>query len=78
MQALKDTHLLGRRLVLDYAAADAETAEEEIEKMSKKVEKQTQAMAIQALKVKSKEAVRLTGDGAVDHDGNGGGGDDDF
>ncbi|MCJ1380660.1 Multiple RNA-binding domain-containing protein 1 [Xylographa soralifera] len=49
MDALRDTHLLGRRLVLDFAAGDAVDPEEEIEKMQKKVGKQADKVAIQKL-----------------------------
>ncbi|WPH04890.1 RNA-binding domain-containing protein [Acrodontium crateriforme] len=49
MDALKDTHLLGRRLVLDFASEDAEDAEAEIEKMQKKVGAQVNKMALQKL-----------------------------
>lgn len=49
MDALKDTHLLGRRLVLDFAAADAIDPEEEIERMQKKVGKQADKVALQKL-----------------------------
>lgn len=68
MQALKDTHLLGRRLVLDFAKGDAETVEEEIEKMSKKVLQQTEAVALQGLKLRSKAAVKLNAEGAVEEE----------
>ncbi|KAI5807657.1 hypothetical protein DFH27DRAFT_547203 [Peziza echinospora] len=47
MESLKDTHLLGRRLVIEYAAQDAASAEEEIERMQEKVGKQSQTMAAQ-------------------------------
>jgi len=49
MDALKDTHLLGRRLVLDFASGDAEDAEAEIEKMQKKVGAQVNKVALQKL-----------------------------
>jgi len=49
MDALKDTHLLGRRLVLDFAAGDAEDAEAEIERMQKKVGAQVNKVALQKL-----------------------------
>jgi len=49
MEALKDTHLLGRRLVIEFAAEEALDAEEEIEKMQKKVGKQMNKMALQQL-----------------------------
>ena len=49
MDALKDTHLLGRRLVLDFAAEEAEDAEAEIEKMQRKVGAQVNKVALQKL-----------------------------
>ncbi|KAH9818140.1 RNA-binding protein (RRM superfamily) [Teratosphaeria destructans] len=49
MDALKDTHLLGRRLVLDFAAGEAEDAEAEIEKMQAKVGAQVNKVALQKL-----------------------------
>lgn len=49
MDALKDSHLLGRRLVLDFAAGDPEDAEAEIEKMQQKVGAQVNKVALQKL-----------------------------
>lgn len=49
LNALKDTHLLGRRLVLDFAEAEALDAEEEIEKMQRKVGGQVNKVALQQL-----------------------------
>lgn len=49
MEALKDTHLLGRRLVLDFADEDPEDAEAEIEKMQQKVGEQVNKVALQKL-----------------------------
>ena len=49
LDALRDTHLLGRRLVLDFAAEDPEDAEAEIEKMQKKVGSQINKVALQKL-----------------------------
>lgn len=49
MEALRHTHLLGRRLVLDFAAEDAEDAEAEIEKMQRKVGAQVNKVALQKL-----------------------------
>lgn len=49
MNALKNTHLLGRRLVLDFAAEDPEDAEAEIEKMQQKVGSQVNKVALQKL-----------------------------
>jgi multiple RNA-binding domain-containing protein 1 len=49
MAALKNTHLLGRRLHIEYASIDAVDAEEEIEKMQKKVGAQVDKVALQKL-----------------------------
>ncbi|KAK5110960.1 hypothetical protein LTR62_005498 [Meristemomyces frigidus] len=49
IEALKDTHLLGRRLVLDFAEGDPEDAEAEIEKMQRKVGNQVNKVALQKL-----------------------------
>ncbi|KAI9850549.1 MAG: Multiple RNA-binding domain-containing protein 1 [Thelocarpon superellum] len=49
MDALGETHLLGRRLVLEFAAEDAVDAEEEIEKMQRKVGRQVNQVALQRL-----------------------------
>jgi multiple RNA-binding domain-containing protein 1 len=49
MDALRNTHLLGRRLVLEYAEEEPEDAEAEIERMEKKVGSQTSKLALQKL-----------------------------
>lgn len=49
MDALRDTHLLGRRLVLDFAAEESEDAEVEIEKMQQKAGSQLNKVALQKL-----------------------------
>ena len=49
MDALGNTHLLGRRLVLSFAAVDSIDPEEEIEKMQKKTGQQVDKVAIQRL-----------------------------
>ncbi|CAM1504295.1 Fc.00g018860.m01.CDS01 [Cosmosporella sp. VM-42] len=49
LNALRDTHLLGRKLVLDFAEAEAVDAEEEIAKMQKKVGGQVNKVALQKL-----------------------------
>ena len=48
-KSLAGVHLLGRRLNLEFAAGDTLDAEEEIEKMSKKIRKQADKVAIQNL-----------------------------
>ena len=49
MSALKDTHLLGRRLVLEFADAEPDDPEAEIEKMQAKVGAQVNKVALQDL-----------------------------
>ena len=49
LDALRDSHLLGRRLVLEFAAEDATDPEEEIEKMQRKVSKQSDKVALQRI-----------------------------
>lgn len=65
MDLLKDTHLLGRRLVLEYAAQDATNAEEEIERMNQKVSKQTNMVALARLKANSKKKIEIDDTGGV-------------
>lgn len=50
MSSLADTHLLGRKLVLEFAAQDATSAEEEIGRMQKKAGKQADTMAMAKLR----------------------------
>jgi multiple RNA-binding domain-containing protein 1 len=68
MEALKDTHLLGRRLVLEYAAQEAADAEEEIERMGEKVARQTGAVALHKLRADRKRKVEIAGDGGVEEE----------
>ncbi|KAI9727396.1 MAG: Multiple RNA-binding domain-containing protein 1 [Cirrosporium novae-zelandiae] len=49
IEALKDTHLLGRRLVFQFSIGDEIDPEEEIEKMQKKVGRQVDRVALQKL-----------------------------
>lgn len=49
VKSLQDTHLLGRKLVLDYAEAEAIDAEEEIAKMQKKIGGQVNKVELQKL-----------------------------
>ncbi|KAH6900264.1 hypothetical protein B0T10DRAFT_393719 [Thelonectria olida] len=57
--ALKDTHLLGRKLVLDFAEAEAVDAEEEIAKMQKKVGGQVNKVALQQLTGRGRSRVNI-------------------
>lgn len=49
MNALRDTHLLGRKLVLAFADENPEDAEAELKKMEKKVRGQVNKVALQKL-----------------------------
>ena len=62
MDALRDTHLLGRRLVLDFAAEDALDPEQEIEKMQQKVGKQADKVALQRLTGSARKKFNVEGD----------------
>lgn len=50
MDQLQGVHLLGRRLVMQYAEQDSENAEDEIARMTKKVKKQAAIREIAAIK----------------------------
>ncbi|KAI3340696.1 RNA recognition domain-containing protein [Ustulina deusta] len=62
LQALEGTHLLGRRLILQYAEADAVDAEEEIAKMQKKVGGQVNKVALQELTGQGRKKFNVGGD----------------
>ena len=68
LNALRDTHLLGRKLVLDYAEAEALDAEEEIERMQRKVGGQVNKMALQQLTGRGRQKVNI-GDNEEDPEG---------
>ncbi|EGX91287.1 pre-rRNA processing protein Mrd1, putative [Cordyceps militaris CM01] len=63
LNALRDTHLLGRRLVLDFAEAEALDAEEEIEKMQRKVGGQANKVALQQLTGGGRKKVNIGNEG---------------
>lgn len=62
LNALRDTHLLGRKLVLDFAEAEAVDAEEEIAKMQKKVGGQVNKVALQQLTGRGRSKVNIGND----------------
>lgn len=64
LEALKDTHLLGRRLVIEFAADDPVNAEEELEKMQKKVGSQVNKVALQKLTGGGRKKFNMEGDDA--------------
>ena len=57
--ALQHTHLLGRKLVIDYAEADTVDAEEELAKMQKKVAGQVNKVAMQQLTRRGRTKVNI-------------------
>lgn len=59
LKALQGTHLLGRRLVMQYAQADAVDAQEEIERMEAKVRKQVTQETLQGLRLSGKRRLEL-------------------
>ena len=62
MDALRNTHLLGRKLVLEYAAEEPEDPEAEIEKMQQKVGAQADRVAIQNLLGTSRKKFNVSGE----------------
>ncbi|KAF2435602.1 putative pre-rRNA processing protein Mrd1 [Tothia fuscella] len=62
MDALRNTHLLGRRLVLEFAEAEAKDAEEELERMQKKVGAQTNKVSIQKLTGAGRRKFNVSGE----------------
>ncbi|KAL2271075.1 hypothetical protein VTJ83DRAFT_446 [Remersonia thermophila] len=68
LTSLKDTHLLGRRLVIDFANADEVDPEEQIKAMEKKIRGQVNKVTLQQLTGGGRKKVNI---------GDRGGGDDD-
>lgn len=66
MDALKDTHLLGRRLVLDFAVEDDIDPEQEIAKMQQKAGRQADKVALQRLTGSGRRKLNLEGNEALD------------
>ena len=61
MEALKHTHILGRRLIFQLAAEDVENPEEEIENMQKKVNTQIDKINLKNMTSSRREKVDLQG-----------------
>ncbi|KAL8846183.1 MAG: hypothetical protein Q9221_008712 [Calogaya cf. arnoldii] len=66
IDALKDTHLLGRRLVLDFAAEDEINPEQEIANMQQKAGKQADKVALQRLVGTGRKKFNVEGNGDND------------
>ena len=67
IDALRDTHLLGRRLVLEFTAEDSIDPEQEIENMQRKIGKQADKVALQRLTGPGRKKLNLDGDDADDY-----------
>ncbi|KAL8672488.1 MAG: hypothetical protein Q9168_003059 [Polycauliona sp. 1 TL-2023] len=66
IDALKDTHLLGRRLVLDFAAEDEIDPEQEIAKMQEKAGKQADKVALRRLVGTGRKKFNVEGHDDID------------
>ncbi|KAK1830000.1 putative multiple RNA-binding domain-containing protein [Podospora conica] len=62
MTALKDTHLLGRRLVIEFSEADEVDPEEQIKAMEKKMRGQANKVALQQLTGRNRSKVNIGND----------------
>ena len=62
LNSLKDTHLLGRRLVIDYAEAEEVDPEEQIRAMEKKMRGQANKVALQQLTAGGRKRVNIGDD----------------
>ncbi|KAF2017704.1 RNA-binding domain-containing protein [Aaosphaeria arxii CBS 175.79] len=66
MEALRNTHLLGRRLVLSFAEAEADDPELELEKMQQKVGAQANKVALQRLTGGGRKKFNVAGNDDLD------------
>ncbi|KAF2737180.1 RNA-binding domain-containing protein [Polyplosphaeria fusca] len=66
MEALRNTHLLGRRLVLAFAEAEAADPEKELEKMQQKVGAQANKVALQKLTGGGRKKFNVAGNDDLD------------
>lgn len=66
INSLKDTHLLGRRLVIDFAEAEEVDPEEQIKAMEKKMRSQVNKVALQQLTGGGRTKVNIGGDDEED------------
>ncbi|KAH7138506.1 hypothetical protein B0J11DRAFT_574480 [Dendryphion nanum] len=66
LEALRNTHLLGRRLVLDYAETEANDPELELEKMQQKVGAQANKVALQRLTGGGRKKFNVAGNDDLD------------
>lgn len=69
MNSLSGVHLLGRRLVLEYASMEATTAEEQIAEMRKKVQGQVAGETLARYRQVGRQKFEVDGDDDGDDDG---------
>ena len=66
LTALKNTHLLGRRLVLDFAETESDDPEKELENMQQKVGAQANKVALQRLTEGGRKKFNVAGTDDLD------------
>ncbi|KAH6643196.1 hypothetical protein C7974DRAFT_119352 [Boeremia exigua] len=66
MNALKNTHLLGRRLVLAFAETESDDPEKELEKMQQKMGAQANKVALQKLTAGGRQKFNVAGNDELD------------
>ncbi|KAJ4316216.1 Multiple RNA-binding domain-containing protein 1 [Neodidymelliopsis sp. IMI 364377] len=66
MNALKNTHLLGRRLVLAFAETESDDPEKELEKMQQKMGAQANKVALQRLTAGGRQKFNVAGHDELD------------
>ncbi|KAF2206089.1 RNA-binding domain-containing protein [Delitschia confertaspora ATCC 74209] len=66
LDALRNTHLLGRRLVIDFAETEPDDAEKELEKMQEKVGSQANKVALQRLTGGGRKKFNIAGNDDLD------------
>jgi multiple RNA-binding domain-containing protein 1 len=66
MNALKNTHLLGRRLVLAFAETESDDPEKELEKMQQKMGAQANKVALQKLTSGGRQKFNVAGNDDLD------------
>lgn len=66
MDALRNTHLLGRRLVIEFAETDPDDPEKELEKMQAKVGSQANKVALQRLTGGGRRKFNIAGNDDLD------------
>lgn len=66
MSALRNTHLLGRRLVLAFAETEDDDPEKELEKMQQKVGSQANKVALQRLTSGGRKKFNVAGTDDLD------------